>query len=290
MSEVEPEWGFAHQDGIFPGLVASAVGYAATDVEQTIHRGLPSPYVTFIITLGEPVIGGFTVEQALGSDALRTEIVTGGLHTGPAYIAQTRTQSGIQLAIYPPACRALFGVSAAELTDGIYEGGDILGPDAGKLRARMIEAPDWPERFRLLQAYLHDRVEAGRCRTPVRNEVVEAWKWLGWHRGTGSIAGLADHLHLSQRQLNTVFTREFGIGPKSYNRLIRFQYAIRAIGDDVDHGRRPHLAGIAQRCGYVDQSHLIRDFGQYTGTSPTGWLTEEYANILAGGHRNGDAI
>lgn len=290
MATAEQDWGFAHRDGILPGVVTSAVGYAATGVTQSIHRGLPSPYLTFIITLDEPVIGGFTIEQATGPDARRTRVVTSGLHTAPAYIAQTRQQSGIQLAIYPPACRMLFGVPAAELTDGIYEGGDVLGPGITTLRARMVESSGWPERFRLLQEYLRGRVESAPPNRRVRAEVVEAWKWLGWHRGTGSITGLADHVHLSRRQLTTVFSREFGIGPKAYNRLIRFQRVIRAIGNDVDHGRRPDLSGIAHGCGYVDQSHLARDFDQYTHTSPTRWLQEEYANILAGGHRNGDAL
>lgn len=288
MTEAEDDWGFVHRDGILPGVVASAVGYAATDVGQTIHRGLPSPYLTFIITLDEPVIGGFTVEQATGPDALRTEVVTSGLHTHPAYIAQTRTQSGIQLAIYPPACRMIFGMPAAELTAGIYEGRDVLGSGVAMLREQLAQMRGWPDRFRQLQTFLRHRTDAGQRQEPPRAEVVEAWKWLAWHRGTGSIAGVADHVHLSRRQLNMLFTREFGIGPKALNRLIRFQHAVRMISDGISDGSRPNLAAIAQTCGYGDQSHLVRDFRQYTGTSPTGWLAEEHGNILAGGHRNGD--
>lgn len=288
MTDIDENPGFVHQDGILPGVVASAVGYAATDVAPTIHRGLPSPYLTFIITLGEPVIGGFTVEQATGPDALRTEVVTSGLHTRPAYIAQTRTQSGIQLAIYPPACRMIFGMPAAELTAGIYEGRDVLGSGIATLRERLAESPGWSNRFGLLQTFLCDRMKSAQRRDTPRSEIMEAWKWLGWNHGAGSIAGLADHVHLGRRRLTTLFTREFGIGPKAFNRLIRFQHAIRMIGDEITAERQPNFAEIAPACGYVDQSHLVRDFHQYTGTSPTGWLAEEHGTLLAGGHRNGD--
>lgn len=96
------------------------------------------------------------------------------------------------------------------------------------------------------------------------------------------------HVLLSRRQLHTLFTRELGIGPKAVNRLMRFQHAVRAIAATVPAGTRADLGRVAAECGYFDQSHLTRDFRQFTGTSPTGWLAEERRNIQAGSRRNGD--
>ena len=45
------------------------------------------------------------------------------------------------------------------------------------------------------------------------------------------------------------------------------------------------LARLAAECGFADQSHLDREFRAFAGTSPSGWIAEEFPNIQAGGHR-----
>ncbi|MEU1950156.1 AraC family transcriptional regulator, partial [Streptomyces sp. NPDC020125] len=62
------------------GMVVTAVGYRSQGIPPTLHRGLPSPYLTLIFSLEGPVVGGVTPEQARGPGASRTEIVVGGLH------------------------------------------------------------------------------------------------------------------------------------------------------------------------------------------------------------------
>ena len=49
--------------------------------------------------------------------------------------------------------------------------------------------------------------------------------------------------------------------PKLFGRLQRFQRAVAVVQEapSVD------WAQLAVRCGYYDQSHLIRDFGEFSG-------------------------
>ena len=41
----------------------------------------------------------------------------------------------------------------------------------------------------------------------------------------------------------------------------------------------PDLAGVAAQCGYFDHAHLDRDFAQFAGINPRGWIAEERRNI-----------
>ena len=52
-------------------------------------------------------------------------------------------------------------------------------------------------------------------------------------------------------------------------RLGRFQASRALLG-------RVPLAEVAQRCGYADQSHLTREWGEFAGCPPTTWLREEF--------------
>lgn len=269
------------------GPIVSAIGYRSQGMRPALHRGLPSPYLTVIFSLDGPVVSGVTPEQATGADAIRTEIVVGGLHQSPAFIAQPSHEAGVQLAVHPLAARTVLGVPSAELTGHVVvDGTDVLGRSAARVREELADAGDWRTRFTLLSGYL-----AGRSDDPfagVRPEVAEAWTWLARHRGAGTLPGLAAHVALSERRLTTLFRAETGLSPKQAARLMRFEHAKSAVVRAVAAGAPPDLSRVAAEHGYCDHSHLVRAFRQYTGLSPTGWLAEECRNIQAGGHRNGE--
>ncbi len=271
---------------VLPGYVASTVGYGPAGATQRIHRGLPSPYLTFIVSLAGPVETGTSEDEALGPAPQRTDIVLGGLAQRPSYVVPDPEQRGVQLAVHPLAARALFGLPASELL-GVTDGVTVLGPGVGRLRERLAETEGWPSRFALVQRYLRERTDQ-RPGVRVRAEVAEAWRWLGWHRGTGSMAALAGHVSLSSRQLGALFAREVGASPKQVGRLMRFDHAKQRLSRAVAEGRRPDLTEIAVKCGYYDHAHLDRDFAQFVDISPTAWLAEERRNIQARGHQNGE--
>lgn len=286
-SGIEADQQFARADAMLPAAVASAVGYSSQGDLPGLHRGLPSPYVTFIVSLDGPVVGGYTPEQATGDSPLRADVLAAGLHTEPSYVVQPERQSGIQLAIAPTAVRRLFGLPLGQLHEQSWNAADLLGPSATRLWDQLGNTPDWTTRFAVLQEFLRQRADASEHRAEMRPEMVEAWRWLVRHRGAGTIGDLSGHVHLSRRQLQTLFVSEFGVGPKSFNRLIRFNQVVQLIGSRISAGGAVDLARIAGECGFSDQPHLNRDFATFTGTSPTAWIAEEFANLSAGGHRNG---
>ncbi len=277
---------FVLSRAVLPGFVASTVGYGPSGETQLIHRGLPSPYLTFIFSLAGPVVTGTSEDEALGPDPDRTHIVLGGLAERPSYVVPDPEQRGMQLAVHPLAARAVFGLPARELLE-VTDGVDVLGPVAEQLRQRLAGLEGWTARFALVQHYLRDRIER-RSLERVRPEVAEAWRWLAWHRGNGSMAGLARHVALSPRQLGSLFSGEVGASPKQVARLMRFDHAKQRLSHAAAMAERMDLTDIALTCGYYDHAHLDRDFAQYVGTSPTAWLAEERRNIQARGHRNGE--
>ncbi|MEU1115048.1 MULTISPECIES: helix-turn-helix domain-containing protein [unclassified Streptomyces] len=271
------------------GMVVSAVGYRTAGQRPALHRGLPSPYLTVIFSLDGAIATGDSPDRATGPEAARTDIVVGGLHQSPAYVVQPEHEAGIQLAVHPLAARALLGVPAADLTGQLVVAGtDVFGARAAEVRERLCELDRWEDRFALLSGYLRRLASADRAAGPVRPEVAEAWAWLARHRGAGTLGGLSRHVALSERRLTALFRAETGLGPKQAARLMRFQHAKAAMTRAVAAGDRPDLARVAADTGYYDHSHLVRDFRQYTGASPTSWLAEECRNIQAGAHGGGE--
>jgi methylphosphotriester-DNA--protein-cysteine methyltransferase len=67
-----------------------------------------------------------------------------------------------------------------------------------------------------------------------------------------------------------LFREQIGMPPKLYCRLQRFQNMLKQIasGSSVD------WAQLALAAGYCDQAHLVHEFRDFSGLSPTAYLGE----------------
>jgi AraC-like DNA-binding protein len=77
------------------------------------------------------------------------------------------------------------------------------------------------------------------------------------------IEQVADKTEISMRQLRRRCEAAVGYGPKTLQRVMKFQRFVRRIdAGPVD------LASVAADAGYADQAHLTRECGQLTGLTP----------------------
>ncbi|WP_405152116.1 helix-turn-helix domain-containing protein [Sphaerisporangium sp. NBC_01403] len=255
-------------------LIARYHGYREHDGAPGCHRGLPSPYLTVIVTLGEPLTVAThpDVRQAPG----QYDTLVGGLHTSPALITHQGRQAGVQIALSPLGTRRLLGLPAGELRNIDLDAADVLGRTAHELHERLNAASGWPERFAILDELLLRH--AGRER-PVPDEIARAWRLLMSSGGRVPISDLAREIGWSSRHLATRFAGEIGLSPKAAARVIRFDRTRHRLQRRA--GSALGLADLAAESGYYDQAHLARDFRDLAGCSPTRWLAEEFRNVQA---------
>lgn len=261
-------------DALAP-YVAWYSGYRQAGVAPALHPGMPSPYLTLIFTLDDPLTmaGHSDPRQAPGD----YDTLIGGLHSTPALISHQGRQSGIQLALNPLGARLLLGLPAGELADIDLHADEVLGSVCGQIQDRLRAAADWPARFAVL-----DELLAGMVRPygSVPPEVVRAWQLLNRTGGNIPVSVLADEVGWSGRHLANRFTTEIGLTPKAAARVIRFDRARRLLGtrgtvnagSDAT-GRITRLADLAAHCGYFDQAHLAREFRAMAGRPPSAWLS-----------------
>ncbi|HEY0587470.1 MAG TPA: helix-turn-helix domain-containing protein [Pseudoduganella sp.] len=90
--------------------------------------------------------------------------------------------------------------------------------------------------------------------------------------GALRVDALAASLGVSRQYLANQFRDHVGLSPKLFARICRFRNA-RAAALAARPGQQGHdWASLALDNGYFDQSHLIRDFQDFTGTSPDAHL------------------
>ena len=267
--------------------VAAYTGYRQRGLPPARHRGLPSPYLTLIFTLDEPL----TIEAHPdpGQPPGEFGALLGGLHSAPALITHAGAQSGIQVALRPLGARALLGLPAGELAELDLPAEAVLGGVCAELRDRVRAAAGWPERFAVLDeillrsAGLHSaglhRVDPSPGIAP---EVGWAWRQLLREGGALRVSELAAGTGWSGRHLTSRFRAEIGLTPKAAARVIRFDRARKRLVHKLTAGGDYLLADLAADCGYFDQAHLAREFRALAGCPPSQWLAEEFRNVQAG--------
>ena len=86
--------------------------------------------------------------------------------------------------------------------------------------------------------------------------------------GQIKVKELADEAGYSVRYINRVFSEQFGIPPKMFCKLMRFQHLLGNLNDFEKDIFDTNLAQLATDLGYYDQSHMIKDFYELANTTP----------------------
>jgi AraC-like DNA-binding protein len=159
----------------------------------------------------------------------------------------------------PGAAWAFLGVPPGELADRHVDLTMLWGRPALELRERLCAGPTSTERFALLDGALCSRLVDRR---PGHPAVPFALGQLA--RPGVTVGEVASEVDLSRRRFIQVFTAEVGMTPKRLSRVFRFQ-RVSELARRVD---APDWGRLAPACGYFDQSHLINDVSEFTGTSP----------------------
>jgi AraC-like DNA-binding protein len=87
--------------------------------------------------------------------------------------------------------------------------------------------------------------------------------------GAVSVGALTDSAGVSGNHLSTQFKAHLGVTPKRVARIYRFARLILS----VDALHPVDWSQLAQAAGYFDQAHFSKEFKNFTGHTPTAYLT-----------------
>lgn len=248
--------------------LGAGYGYRMAGFEPGVHLGLPSGYITVVISLAEPTELAALPDRSDGRASFPA--LVGGLHRKAVEIHHDGSQYGIQLAVHPGSARMLFGVPAAPLTSAIVDLAELI-PAARHLPERLAGRASWSERFDMAIDALQAGLAMDRS-VPAQPDLQYAWERIVRSDGAVRVTELAAETGWSRRHLTSRFTSEYGMAPKELARIVRFQRSRELMADAVT---RP-FADVATRAGYADQAHMTREWAALAGCTPTAWRRYEH--------------
>ena len=155
----------------------------------------------------------------------------------------------------------LLNVPMQEMLDKPFDATLFLGKEIEEVNEQLSEAKDFNKMIEIIQSYLLQKVNNLKRLLPVDlviSRMVQKRRLL-------SVDQLAQQACVSTRQLERQFNERIGLSPKLYTRLLRFSRAWYMREKDTG----VSWLEIAHTCGYADQMHMIRDFKDFVGVTPT---------------------
>ncbi len=184
-----------------------------------------------------------------------------GARTSPsAELILSGNVAAFTIVFLPGAFSMLFGVPAVELTNGDFNGQEVLGQRINELHCRLGEATTFHDRVRVADKVL----TAARPATESVSAIVHTARAMIRNEGSVRVSDIVHQTGLGLRQFERRFAHEIGVSPKLYARIIRFEAALqrRAITPSMS------WTDIAHDLGYHDQMHMVHDFTRLSGDSP----------------------
>jgi AraC-like DNA-binding protein len=228
---------------------------------SAIQRIIPDGRSGLILNMGQPF-----QSYTNGVWNSQPECFFVGQITGPFLLRPSGPAAMLGIQFRPHGAARLLRLPMCELADSA-----IALEDLSRRLFRSLEPvrhlPSLTLALAALDPILRTFAEPERTED---NLVVQAARDIERAGGLTSVRDVANRIGWSTRQLQRRFKDVVGISPKLFARMQRFQRVLRAMD-----GPNSDWVDAAVHCGYYDQAHLIRDFREFSGKTPTALIDQE---------------
>ena len=182
-----------------------------------------------------------------------------GYHRDGGYIIGVRFR--------PLGLAKITGINMVQLAGNLIDAEDLWCGEMQRLYEAMEEAPDISSTIGVLEDFFKKRRHAVHPDQRL-GSVAAAISLMEATKGNISCETLQKLTNTSKKSLERNFLNFHGIHPKEYLRIVRFNFARRAMEKSLE----SNLTGLAHNLGYFDQSHFIKEFKRFSGSTPGDYL------------------
>ncbi|MGQ7830103.1 helix-turn-helix domain-containing protein [Altererythrobacter sp. Z27] len=205
--------------------------------------------------------GDWTATSADGTQHYRDEALLFGPHSRYMPLSCSGPVMAIGVGLRPGALPLLTGRATDELVDRI-EHGDPLGLIEHDLFAEYSPDDDPEQWLERIEGRLRRRI--AELAPPHPDPISTAFELAGFADPNLSLSDFSELQGISLRKLERMVKRDFGLTPKQVLRRARALDIAAQLCGVADDAEAEELM-----LRYFDQSHLIREFAAFFGTTPS---------------------
>jgi hypothetical protein len=197
-----------------------------------------------------------------------------GQITESFYIEPTGYVNSFAVRFYPYGFANFVSTSIKNLANKETPLESLFGEKPSKkLTQKIIQATDTKKRIEIIEGFLLNKLID---KVTIDNIVKTTVETIFLTKGSTAINAILKDDLSKRRQLERKFLKQIGISPKQLGRVIRLQTALKMLLKQ----QPENFTRIAYESAYYDQAHFIKDFKEFTGTTPGNFL-ENHEMILS---------
>jgi|SRR5690554_2148534 len=187
----------------------------------------------------------------------------------PFYIQPTGYVNTFAIRFYPYGFANFVTMPIKNLANKETPIAELFGqPTADELEQKIIHATDTQQRIEIIETFLLNKLNEKATIDNIVKSTIDALLATG---GSASINAILKEDLSKRRQLERNFVKQIGISPKQLAKVIRLQSALKMVLNQ----KTETLTQIAYESEYYDQNHFIKDFKEFTGTTPKEFLADD---------------
>lgn len=148
----------------------------------------------------------------------------------------------------------------------------IIKDKVNQLEDDLSAAESFEQRISIAENFLIAQIQKNESKYSY-DRIRRVINLINQAKGNLDIDELASDTFLSRKQFERIFSDFIGTSPKQFLKIVRFQNAIFEKSKNSE----MNFTEIAYKCGYFDQSHMINDFKNLSGITPTDFFKNKDA-------------
>lgn len=170
--------------------------------------------------------------------------------------------------LHPHSLKALFGMSASELTNGLTDLNLLKLAKEINIQEQLLNETSLTSRLKLIDEFILNLSQVNKTDN---RKIFFATSALKKNMGFHSLTELQKKLNTTERSLQRLFENNVGVSPRMYSRVCQFHSAFQQLQQN----QFLKLTDIAYENEFSDQSHFIRVFKEFTNLTPKEYLAKQ---------------
>lgn len=196
-----------------------------------------------------------------GNSIIQPRCFVIGQLTRPLEIQPTGETGIFSVRFRPEGFLPFTTISIKEMENTAVSLEKLFGKEGQEIEQQVLNANSTSERRKLIEIFLLNRLTDIETIDRIVKSTVET---IVTANGQLSVDKLSRDSKINRRQLLRKFSSAIGLSPKQLSRTFRLQAALKMLLND----QFSNLAELAYENEYYDQAHFIKDFKEFTGSTP----------------------
>jgi len=164
--------------------------------------------------------------------------------------------------LYPFVLNSFFDLKPKDLNDDCYDLTKVNHTRVDDIVRQLQSTPVTEKRIGIITNFLQHTFELKKDFLDFK--IRQAIQLITDHKGQISISNLCDALKINERTFERRFLAQVGVSAKQLSKIIQFDASLNQL-NEKDYNK---LTDVVYANGFADQSHFIRVFKSFTGTTP----------------------